>query len=114
MASYKPSMPFTTPAQILKGEYRLVNGIGGKVFTDGDIISVSAKSYGGTERIINDKVVIEDTNVIETWYRPDITGRDRIRLLDDGSEWEIIDHPDNIDRRNQFLRFKVRRITGDA
>jgi len=114
MASYKPTMPFTTPAQILKAEYKRVNGIRTKVFVDGDRINVGAKSYGGTERIINDKVVIEDTIQIETWYRPDITSTDGLRLLDDGSEWEIVNHPDNIDRRNQYLKFKIQRRKGGA
>ena len=114
MAHYKPSMPFNVPAQIIKSEYKRVNGIKTKVFTDGDMIFVSAKSYGGTERVINDKVVIEDTINIETYYRPDITSKDCIRLLDDGSEWEICNNPENIDRRNQFLKFKVKRRNGGA
>ena len=114
MASYKPTMPFNVPAQILKSEYRKVNGIRTKIFTEGDVIFVSAKSYGGTERIVNDTVVIEDTINIETWYRPDITASDVIRLLDDGSKWEIIDNPENIERRNQFLKFKVKRYMGNA
>ena len=114
MASYKPSMPFNVPAQIIKAEYKRVNGIRTKVFTDGDVIFVSAKSYGGTEHTINEKVVIEDTINIETWYRHDITSTDGLRLLDDGSEWEIINHPEDIDRRHQFLKFKIRRRTGGA
>lgn len=114
MASYKPSTPFNVPAQILKGEYTKVNGVKTKIFTDWENIWVSAKSYGGTERIVNDKVVIEDTIQIETWYRSDITSIDGLRLLDDGSEWEIVNHPDNIERRNQYLKFKIRRITGGA
>lgn len=112
--SYRPSLPFNVPARIIRAEYKKVNGVNKKVWTDGANIFVSAKSYGGTERIINDKVVIEDTIVIETWYRPDITGKDGLRLMDDGSEWEIMDNPDNIDRRNQFLRFKVKRMVGGA
>lgn len=112
--TYKPSMPFNVPAQILKGEYVKVNGIKTKQFSDGAQIFVSAKSYGGTERIINDRVVIEDTLNIETWYRSDIASIDGLRLLDDGSEWEIINHPEDIDRRHQFLKFKVRRSTGGA
>lgn len=114
MASYRPSMPFNVPAQILKGEYRNVNGVKRKVFTVGDVIFVSAKSYGGTETNINGKIVIEDTINIETWYRPDITSIDGLRLLDDGSLWEIVNHPENIDRRNQFLKFKIRRREGGA
>lgn len=114
MASYRPSMPFNVPAQILKGEYRNVNGVKSKRFTDGDVIFVSAKSYGGTERIINDKVVVEDTIDIVTWYRPDITSIDGLRLLDDGSEWEILNNPEDLDRRHEFLKFKVQRRVGGA
>lgn len=112
--AYKPSMPFNVPAQILKGEYKTVNGVKTKIFTDADQIFVSAKSYGGTEREVNDKIVIVDTLNVETWYRPDITSIDGIRLLDDGSEWEILNNPENIDRRNQFLKFKVQRMKGGA
>lgn len=112
--SYKVTSLFNTPAQILKGEYRKVNGVKTKVFTDGDNIFVSAKSYGGSEREVNDRLVIEDTMQIETWYRPDITSIDGLRLLDDGSEWEIINNPENIERRNQWIRFKVRRRAGNV
>lgn len=111
---YTPSSLFSTPALILTAEYHKVNGVNTKVFVEGDMIYVSAKSYGGTEREVNGRLVIEDTLQIETWYRPDITSKDCIRLLDDGSEWEIMNEPENIERRNQFLKFKVRRITGDA
>lgn len=114
MASYKPTMPFDIPARILKCEYKKVNGINTKRFVEHDTLWVSARSYGGTERIIDDKVVIEDTVNLETWYRTDITAKDHIRLLDDDSEWEIIDNPDNISRRNQYLKFKCRRVKGGA
>lgn len=111
---YKPSSPFTVAALILKGEYIKVNGVNKKVFTEGDVIFVSAKSYGGTETTVNDKITIIDTINIETWYRPDITSKDGIRLLDDNSEWEIMNTPENIERRNQFLKFKVRRMVGNG
>lgn len=110
--TYTPAMPFNVPARILKGEYVRVNGVKTKRFTDGDVIFVSARSYGGTERTINDKVVIEDTIQIETWYRPDITSIDGLRLLDDDSEWEIVNHPEDIERRHQWLKFKIRRMEG--
>lgn len=111
---YTPSYPFLTPALILKGEYRKVNGVNVKTFTETDLIYVSAKSYGGTEREVNGKLVIEDTMVIETWYHPEITSTDAIKLLDDNSEWEILNSPEDIDRRHQFLKFKVRRIVGNG
>lgn len=112
--AYQPSMPFNVPALILKCEYKKVNGVNVKIFTDGDQIFVSAKSYGGTEKDVNDKITIIDTMNIETWYRPDITSIDGIRLLDDGSEWEILNTPEDIDRRHQFLKFKVQRMKGGA
>ena len=111
---YRPSSPFTTPTQILNGLYTNVNGVRTKQYVEGAIVFVSAKSYGGTEKVVNDVYVIEDTMVIETWYRPDIKSTDRIRLLDDNSEWEIINTPEDIERRHQYLRFKVKRIKGGA
>lgn len=85
-----------------------------KVFTNGDQIWVSAKSYGGTEKIINNQYAIIDTLNVETWYRSDIKSGDRIVLLDDNSEWEILNTPEDIDRRHQYLKFKVQRIKGGA
>lgn len=114
MANYKPSLPYNVPAQILKGSYEKVNGVNVKNFTNGDVIFVSAKSYGGTEKVSNDKYVIIDTLIIETWFRPDITSIDRIKLLDDGSVWEILNTPEDIDRRHQYLKFKVQRTKGNA
>lgn len=111
---FRPSSPFTTPAMILKAEYRKVNGVNVKTFTELDLIYVSAKSYGGTETNVNGKITIVDTLNIETWYRPDITSKDVIRLLEDGSEWEIMNTPEDIEFRHQFLKFKVRRMVGNA
>ena len=110
--NYRPALPFNVPARILKAEYKKINGVKVKTLTEGDQIFVSARSYGGTERTINDQVVVEDTIQIETWYRPDITSMDGLKLLDDESEWEIINHPEDIERRHQWLKFKIRRRTG--
>lgn len=111
---YKPKLPFNVPAVILMSTYEKINGVNTKIFTESETIFVSAKSYGGTEKIIDDKIMVEDTIIIETWFTPKITSNCNIRLLDDNSEWEIISPPENIDRRNQYLRFKIRRINGGA
>jgi hypothetical protein len=112
---YKPKNSFNVPAKIIFATYTKVNGITKKDFEESEeIIFVSAKSYGGTEQVINDQYVIVDTMEIETWYRPDITSECNLRLLDDGSVWEIINNPENIDRMNRFLKFKVKRINGGA
>ena len=111
---YKPNLPFNVPALILTATTTLINGIPTKEYAAGDTIFVSAKSYGGTEKIINDKYVIEDTMVCETWYHPGITSDCRIRLLDDDSEWEILNSPEDIDRMHQYLKFKLKRIGGGS
>lgn len=111
---YKPKTPFTVPAQLLTCEYEKVNGVQKKIFTEGMTFFCSAKSYGGTERIINDQYVIEDTLEVETYFHPEINGSCMVKLLDDGSTWEIINSPENIDRRNQFLKFKLKRVKGGA
>lgn len=111
---YKPTQPFNVPALVLTATFTKVNGVPTKTFQDGEQFFCSAKSYGGTEREVNNKYVIEDTLDVETWFRSDITSADHIRLLDDGSEWEILNTPEDIDRRHLYLKFKVRRIKGGA
>ena len=72
------------------------------------------KSYGGTEKIDNGILSVEDTAQIVCWYRPDITGGCRLVRLTDSAAFEILGEPENIEMRNQFLKFKVRRIKGGA
>lgn len=105
---------FNVPAKLLIPVVKKVNGVAQKTFEESDVIYVSARAYGGTEKVVDDKYVIEDTMSIECWYRPDITSDCNLRLLDDNSEWEILNTPENIDRRNQFLKFKIKRLKGRA
>lgn len=112
---YKVKQPFNVPAKILFATFKKINGVSKKVFVESEeTVFVSAKSYGGTEQVINDNYVIVDTMEIETWYRPDITSECNLKLLDDNSEWEILNSPENVDRMNQVLKFKVKRIKGGA
>lgn len=111
---YKPRQPFNVPAQILTVTFTKVNGVNQKTVVAGDTFFCSARSYGGTEKTINGLIEIEDTMQIETYYRPDIVAKGKIKLLDDNSEWDIISDPENVERRNQYLLFKVRRVTGGA
>lgn len=109
---YRPNL-FSTPAKLLIPTQTKINGIITKSYTEGETIYVSAKSYGGTENFTNNILTIIDTMVIETWYNPNITSDCKLKLLDDNSEWEIISTPENIDRRNQYLKFKIKRIKGE-
>lgn len=112
MAEYKPQLPFNVPAMLLKRSMRKVNGVNEPTFTEKTMFFCAAKSYGGTEKIVNDVYVIEDTWQIDTWFNPAFAKGDRIRFLDDNTEFEILATPENINRRGQYMRFKVSRIGG--
>lgn len=112
--SYKPKQPFNVPCQLLTSTTTKVNGVTKKTYTAGIDFFASVKSYGGTDTVINDKYVIEDTLVIETWFHPDIVSSSQVQLLDDDSIWEVMNTPENIDRTNKFLKFKVKRVKGGA
>ena len=112
MADYKPQLPFNVPAMHLKRATRKVNGVNKETFTEGGMFFCSAKSYGGTEKTVNGVYVIEDTWSIDTWYNPAFKKGDKIRFLDDMTEFEILASPENINRRGQYMRFKVVAIGG--
>ena len=73
----------------------------------------SFKTYGGTERDVNGVYSIEDTANIETWYRPDIKSDCRV-ALETGEIYEIMNEPEDLNKRHQFLKFKVKRVKGGA
>ena len=112
MADYKPNLPFNVPAMLLKRTLTKVNGVNQESFTEKTMFFCSAKSYGGTEKQVNGVTVIEDTWTIDTWYNPDFRKGDKIRFLDDGTEYEILASPENINRRGQYMRFKAGGIGG--
>lgn len=116
MAEFKPSLPYTTTAFLLEPKTKTVKGTVVKEYTTpgfNNVISCSFKTYGGTEKDVNGITAVENTAVIETWYRPDIKADCRI-ALEDGTEYEIINTPENINMRNQFLKMKVRALKGGA
>lgn len=112
MKQYQATVPFNVPALHLKRTTKKVNGINKETFTEGTAFFCSAKSYGGTEKVVNGVYVIEDTWQIDAWFNPTFGKGDRIRFLDDNTEYEILASPENINRRGQYMRFKVVRISG--
>lgn len=115
MADYKPGAPFTVPIKLLVPTYQTVKGVRKKVYpADGPLIWGSFKTYGGTERNINDIYSIEDTANVETFYRPDIKSDCHVMLADTGAIYEVLNTPEDIDLRHKYCKFKVRRVTGGA
>lgn len=118
---WKPSLPYTVPIELYIPTYSYSKGVKQKVWDTGGIrLNCSFKSYGGTESVktlegkSDGVLVVFDTAVVETWFRPDITSECRIKLLETGEIYEIIGHPEDIDKRHQFVRFKVRAIEGNG
>lgn len=76
-------------------------------------INCSFRTFGGTEKTVDGVITVENTAVIETWYRPDIKSNCELEDVD-GLRYEILGTPEDIEQRHQFLRFKVRAIKGGA
>lgn len=103
-----------TVSGVLKKTYPTIKEALSKIDSQGKPINLffgTFKTYGGTERDVNGVYSIEDTANVETWFRPDIKGDCRI-ALETGEIYDIIGEPENINMRNQFLKFKVRRVKG--
>jgi hypothetical protein len=117
MSSYRPKNTFDASLLLLTPTYTKVSGVVKKTFpelSNGLLFFGSFKTYGGTERDVNGIYSIEDTAIIETWFRPDITSGCRIALANGGAIYDILGDPENIELRNQFLKFKVKRVKGGA
>ena len=106
-----PDLPYDTPVELLNPTYKKVKGVNTKVYPEnGELIYCKFKTYGGTETTVNGVLTVVDTANIETWYRPDITSASQIRL--GAKTYEVIGEPENIEQRNQILKFKVRGVKG--
>lgn len=113
MADYKPPVRFDTPVTLLAPEYKNYNGVSQKIYPEnGPIIMVSFRTFGGTETTVNGVLSVENTATVETWYNPAIKADCRLQL--NGRNYEILGDPENINQRNQFMKFKVRAIGGGA
>ncbi len=115
MAEFKPNFPFSTPIELLIPTYTTSKGVQTKVMPSTGIrLNCSWKTYGGTEVMTNDVYTVIDTATVETWYRPDIQSECRVKLISTGQVYEIIGNPENVEMRNQFIKFKVRAVKGGA
>ena len=128
MSNYRPELDNTIPLVLLVPTYTSSYGVDNKTFPtiqealgvldeDGNPVNLfygSFKTYGGTERVINDIYSVEDTASVETWYRPDIQSNCGIGVIATGGVYEVLGEPENVNMRNQFLKFKVRRYKGKS
>lgn len=110
--NFEPSLPFDTPALLLKMQTEKINGVNQPTYTEAHQFFCSAKSYGGTEKQVNGVTVIEDTWTVDAYYDPAFDAGDKIRFLDDNTEFKILARPENINRKGLYMRFKVTRVGG--
>lgn len=109
---YRPRGTFSFPFTLLQPTYKEELGKLIPIYPDeGEIIFTSFKTFGGTETIVNGVLSVQDTGEIETWYRPDIKSDTRLKR-EDGKIYEVVGDPENIEMRNQFLKFKVASVRG--
>lgn len=113
---YKPTeaRDMRVPFKLLVvSEYERVKGVTQpKSYIKKDLIYCSFKTYGGTEKDVNGRYVIYDTANVVTWFRPDIQSDCRLKRMSDGALFEILNEPENIEMKNQYVKFKVQRIKG--
>lgn len=110
--SYKVASPFNVALLLYVPAYKTAYGVATKEYATGERINGSFRSFGGTERDINGVLSVEDTAVVETWYRPDIKADCRIGVLGTDRLYEVLGEPEDIEMRHQYLRFRVRRVQG--
>ena len=111
---YRPSEPFTVPMFLFIPQTTIVKGTVKKVYPEcGELFYCSFRTFGGTEKVSNDVLTVEDTASIETWYRPDIKADCIVKNVD-GKSYEILGTPENINMRNQIMKFKIRAVSGGA
>jgi hypothetical protein len=114
---YRPSeaAQMTTAMRLQLPTIDTAYGVSTKRWEDTNIvIRCNFKSFGGTEKISNDILTVEDTAQIVCWFHPAIKSESRLVRLSDGAVFEILGTPENIEMRNQFLKFKIRRVKGGA
>lgn len=112
MANYRSVGPFNVPLFLLIPVYKNSKGSVKKTYPEqGELFYCSFKTFGGTEITSNDVLTVEDTAVIETWYRDDINSNCRVKDSA-GKVYEILGTPEDINQRHQILKFKIRSVNG--
>lgn len=111
---YRPNSPFTVPMFLLTPTATTAKGSTKNTYPETGVrINCSFRTFGGTEKTVDGVITVENTAVIETWYRPDIKSNCELEDVD-GLRYEILGTPEDIEQRHQFLRFKIRAIKGGA
>ena len=113
---YKPAKALNTPMYLytVTGSTETMGVVKPVHAETGILFFGSFATYGGTERTVNDIVVVEDTATVETYYRPEFTAGARVALAATGKLYEITGEPENIEQRNLYTKIKLTAVRGGA
>lgn len=114
---FRPSeaAQMTTPLQLQQPVNVVSYGVNKKTYKNiKGVVMANFKTFGGTEKNDNGIITVEETAQVVCRYRPDIKSDTRVVLLQTGAVYEILGDPENIEMRNMFLKFKLRRVKGGA
>ena len=110
--NYQPQGVFNVPFQLLKRKLVDVPGVLVATYEESIKSKCSCITYSTSDTTVNTLQTSQDTWNFETHYTPLIQKGDRIRLLDDNSEYDIVGVPENVRRENRYLKCKLVRING--
>lgn len=109
---YQPQGPFNVPFRLLKKVVNKVPGVNIPTYEDDYQGMCSCINYSTNNMTVADLKSHQDQWSFEAHYSPNIKAGDRIRLLDDDSEYDIIGIPENVRRENKYIKFKMVRVNG--
>lgn len=115
MAQFKLASPLNVPLMLLIPTYSKEFAVESKSYpelSEGILIYGNFRTFGGTERQVNGLYSVENTAIVETWFRSDIKSDCRIGVPQTGQIYDILGEPENIGLRNQYMKFKVQEIKG--
>jgi len=109
---YAPNLEFNTPVRVLRRVETIINGAPKISWTPVDHIAFcSFKAFHGSESLRAGAVGVLDGGTVTMWYDPLITAKDRLKINDDTNlQYEIINAPENVEMRNEYLILKVQRV----
>lgn len=112
---FNPQMPFDVAMRLLIPTTTKVKGVTKKVYPEPDeapLFFGSFRTFGGTENFSNDVYMVFNTAVIDTWYDPQIKADCQIYVCETGEIYDVINEPENIGMRHQYMQFKVQKVGG--
>lgn len=115
--AYRPKVPFNVPMKLLIPTTTKVKGTKKKVYPNPDDKDVrlfygSFRTFGGTLRVYDDVLTVDNTATIDTWYDPAFQSDARIYLCETGETYDIVSDPEDIDMRHQYMQFSVQKVGG--